>query len=1003
MKSVLLNASLLIPIAAFKVLKAALLALAMIAAVQATAERMDESTHSMIIGKLEGALKFLSKNSKERTSITLRLADLYADRARLQVLAKNEGNCGACPDGKQDRERAVTLYKSVIDSLDRDNQGLALLQLAHLQTLLNLTKDATSTLERASNQKRYHFSTTSHARGNLGELKFRQANYAGAEKDFAYALSNKEVPNAGFLTYRLAWSQLNQGRVQQATATLIHLLQTPELLTVENQAGSVFDQSFHDDITKDLVIFLARGEVGQKEIDLLLSLSPEKLRRDNMYALANELERLGKKYSATLAWAAYDEEGDNTPLDSVEKQIRVAQLQWDMGRKTQALEEYAKATELWRKKGCKGDKCDELSKRFKNFVINWNKTEKDQPSQACLEAYKTYLKVFSQDAEMFFKAATVADQTKNSKDAALLYAQAAQLARERKNQDKANKELLEASLLKYIEAAELSKDKTTRLNAYNTYLEMNPAGAKALDVRYQKAQVTYEMGKSQAAFDQFMSIATEKASDQRALRTKAADLSLDTLASMKNDQKIYETTAQLISLYPHRATEYGKVQRQAAIQMAAAALNNKSSSQGTLESESARLAKIEMKKANREDQLLIYKNRIALGERLKDLSQVNVAAQGLLSVPGLKNADREFALGRMAWVAELRLDFKTALKVTRQMDMPHLNKDDRHLRLAMLSELAGQNPDREYRIALKATHSQDKALGIRATLVRLAKNPWRAIKEHQSQLRKQPALLSSLVVEAYAKTGDEGAARRALKDSSLRHSSLAQLFETRELLTQWRNTDRQLARHQIYSGSDSILQRSLSKRIELLNKQDRLGRAAIKQNDWLGQLAVLMTIERENRRLHSDLLRLPIPKKLKGAQREQYLTLLKSQAQNFKIKADQAGDKARDFWNNSHALNKFESAFHSAQGHTRSLIKHNLNLVAKVADNSDKRRIENIVNSSENRPSVQDVAKAEIRLKQDPFDTGHVSELKRLAEKRGQVTMVAYLDARLSQMRKGVQ
>lgn len=970
----------------------------------AAAERMNLDTHSLVIGKLEGALKQLPRSSTERRSISVRLADLHADRARLLNLQKQDTGCTGCPDGTTDRVRAIQLYNDVVNDLPPVAQGPVLLQLAHLQSRQGDTVKATKTLERATDNRKYEIAVTSRAHQQLGEIKFRKAEFHRAEWHFKTALANREISNPGFITYRLAWSQLNQGKSDAATATLIKLLQSPELLTVENQNGSAFDDSFHQDITRDLVIFLARGNVGRKEIETLLELTPEAMRRENLYAFANELERLGKKYSATLAWRAYFDEGDNRPVEALETQIRLAQLQWDMGRKEQALEEYTKSIDLWKRKGCDGDKCGELEKRFKNFVTNWNRIEKDRPTPRCLQAYKQYLKAFDQDPEMYYKAATVADQLKNHSEATILYATAATLAADQVREGKVvKKELLEASLMQQIESAELTKNKTARLKAYEAYIELNPKGDKIVEVRYQKAQVTYEMGQHQSAFNQFSDLATENPKDQRALRVKAADLSLDALAAMKKDQEIFEWAPKLAKLYPERKMEFAKIQRQAVILMATRVLDKKEAGSSEFRRELEKLKKMEMAIASKDDRILILKNRIALAVRLQDLDEVRTGSAKLFAIKGLGHADRELALRNLAWVAELKLDFKTALKYAKQMKHDHLREDDTHLRLAMLTELAGQDPTKEYQKALKATTSREKALGIRATLVRRANKPWNALKEHAPQLSRNNLLLSTLLIEVYSRDGNDAKAKSFIKQFGLKNSALAKLMDRQEFFAEWKREDRRLSQHRLNPRSEALLQKTLIERISKLNRQDYLGREAVKMNDWGAQFTVLSTIARENRRLYNDLLALPAPRKLTKEQGQQYLALVKVKADPFRIRAEESEKKLKEFKDNDRAINEMTAALENSKGRVREMLTNDALTIARVASGSHRRQLESAVKSQPDKPSINEIARAKTRLANDPFDASVAQDLKRLAEKRGEVTMVAFLDARIQQLKKGVR
>src|SRR5579872_4233865 len=78
----------------------------------AHAERLDAATDSLVIEKLEAALPGL-KGEKSEPGVLMRLADLYAERARLKAIDEEAANC--CGDAKkdtarQDRMTAIEYY-----------------------------------------------------------------------------------------------------------------------------------------------------------------------------------------------------------------------------------------------------------------------------------------------------------------------------------------------------------------------------------------------------------------------------------------------------------------------------------------------------------------------------------------------------------------------------------------------------------------------------------------------------------------------------------------------------------------------------------------------------------------------------------------------------------------------------------------------------------------------------------------------------------------------------
>src|SRR5690606_17083132 len=136
----------------------------------------------------------------------------------------------------------------------------------------------------------------------LGEIQFRKGKYKEANSEYEKALAIKETPNRGQVMYRLAWTQFNLRKVEQATNTLITVLKTPRLMTRSTTEGSSIDVGFQTEASRDLATFLSRKRVGSKEIQLILSVSPQDSALDNLVYLADELDRLGKKSDSYKIW-----------------------------------------------------------------------------------------------------------------------------------------------------------------------------------------------------------------------------------------------------------------------------------------------------------------------------------------------------------------------------------------------------------------------------------------------------------------------------------------------------------------------------------------------------------------------------------------------------------------------------------------------------------------------------------------------------------------------------
>jgi len=98
------------------------------------AQTMDLKTHNMLIQKLE---KGMDKKSKISQDVELRLADLYADRARLKFMAEMEKNCQDCVGSKKDRIVALEKYLRLFEKVEGTEKERILIQIVQMNILLD--------------------------------------------------------------------------------------------------------------------------------------------------------------------------------------------------------------------------------------------------------------------------------------------------------------------------------------------------------------------------------------------------------------------------------------------------------------------------------------------------------------------------------------------------------------------------------------------------------------------------------------------------------------------------------------------------------------------------------------------------------------------------------------------------------------------------------------------------------------------------------------------------
>jgi tetratricopeptide (TPR) repeat protein len=981
-----------------------------LSASSAFAVKMDETTHDQVIRRLELGVESLDKADPARTGVLIRLADLYADRARLKAMNEMQAGCTEkCPGSLKDRERSIQLYNEALPSVDKAQQGRTLLQIAHLYALNDQAKKSTDLYKKILNSKRSAYASEVRALANssMGEIHFRKGDFKTALKYFESA-RRENLKNKALVEYRLAWCQLNLGFTEKATKTLINLLKNPEMLSTQTTDGKTVDLTFVEDVSNDLAKFIARGaKVGSREIALLRSLSPDKKRKDNLHTLASETDRLGKKHASLIVWAAYVDEGDVSANEKLEVQTRVAKIFYDMGKLDLAANAYEKALDLWKKEPCSGDadKCNDLKSRLRGLVTAWNKSQKQKPTAALFRAYVAFTNVFQDDTEMLHWGAIVGRSVGKHQESAVLFHRAAAHAAaelQKKPGDKTLSNILEGSLLGEIEMAEASKDLKARETAYNWYLQMNPNGTQAFQVRYQRAQVYYQANRYQEAFSEFHFIASQPSKEHHDIQVKAADLALDCLVAMHDDQSLQVRSLEYARVYPERKTEYLKISRKATMNIVATNLKKERDADKTdYKASLVALNGVNMDGAEDAEKIKFYKNKIVIAQKAMDLDAVNSAANSLLMVKSLGKDDREYAMTQKVWVAELQLNFSLAYRLTQDMQLSNMSKADRELRLALLAELAGLNANKHYEAYLRIKPSGRAANLVRITLIKNSNRPWKELEKHQKYLKTTPDLFAGIALEVFARQKDLNKSERLLKTTNIGKYAAGQTIARHLALRDFRKFDAKIRSHRIYGYSDAATKKTLKERLKLLGQSERQAQLAFRKHDWTLQVLSLDLLARENRRLYRDIGGLPIPKRLSAADKIRYRQLLKQQSQPYLARAEKIENELSDIWSNSNSVQNLQTAYITATPDLQKLYRDEIQPLALNAPSGAKNRLLNLLNTPYKRPSQKDILLARRELQANPFDISKAEQLRALEAQNGKPSMVVYLDERIGQMKKG--
>ena len=984
---------------------------ALFMAMSAPSFAADLTAETVLIKKLQSVLARLPKADPSRKDILLRMADLHAEKARLLSMEELEKGCTTCDAGNPDRKQAIALYEEVLSDKNGGDKGSIYTQLGHLYELVGEKDKAIAAYQENLKTSKDELAI---GEGNLsmGEIYFRKGDFRRAIQHYDKVLANKKAGGRGLAAYRRSWSFFNLNDDVQASRGMIEILQSPQLLSRGVEPGIVKpDPEFQAEVSRDLATFYGRQSVTLDQAKQLFELSPKAAARANTAYLAKELERMGKIGSAIQVWR-FVLSKQTSPKEKLTGLTLLAQLEMAKRMREPAISDYHQALATWQAvTDCQNKQdpvCNEIKTRLKNFLIKWNQEEEQKPSKELLQAYVGYLKIFPGDTDMSIYAGLVSREHKQYPQAFAFFDRAGQdivpqLAAPNleKKKSKELQDKLEGTLLNQIEVAELSKDKSLLKKAYARFLAHSQDTDHKFKVQYQLAYMTYEEGDYTNAALALNTLATTPGKTHKKIKRQAADLALDALVLLKDDTRIESWATNYGSLFKDGAKEFNKVARTSLMNQAAAVAQGGSLATAGLEKSWVILTRVSLDGASETEKIDYYRNRAVLAEKLGKWDELDAASKKLLAIPGLKAEDREFATGKLAWSAELRLNFSAALDYSKKLKMASLSQSDRHLRLAMLADLADADSSGFLRSYLKVSKDSEKNFAIATRLVNESKNPEKEVRTYNKILSTKPQFLARFYLERYAEKPSAKAKKMILGNKELAATNSGQILKREDLLAKISREKKTLLGHQIDTRSQGRLGRSLKKRIKLLEKWEKLTAQALQSKDWIAQAACLQILSNESQRLFENILALPMPKGLTPEEQTQYLGLLSEQAAPHQARAQEVGQKAQEFWNNQQATQRLGEMVASETGAIRTLLKNQLNVAAAVAPETLQQQWQTQMGEPKAKPTQQPkavagLAEARKEVSKDPLNLTKLRLLMGLEKQSNNPVMVSYLEGRVA-------
>jgi hypothetical protein len=964
-------------------------------------EKLDLETHNSLIQKLESVLTGSKTDTMvSQPTLAHRLADLYAERARLLSLEKEgQGDKLYRTQIESDRSKALSIYSKLIGTLDKSDKGIVLMQMAHLHNLQNSPSEAQAIYQQIeSNPNSYSPQTLALAKIQLGDLNFFKGNFPAAQQNFESAIKIKENPRIGYCLSRLAWTNYNRGLVQVAERQMILLLRKPQFLTTKS---GDHDLSFHEESSHDLATFMAKTEITSDRIVTLSTLSPDSTRKKNLIYLATELDRTAKKNSALQVWAVVGTH--NLSLeDQIDRQIQITRIQYDLGHKTILLNEIDKSLALLKQSACTNNQdCVVGLQNLRKVITDWGKAEERVPSEELVLGYQKYTNSFD-DYEVSYWAAHAAQQKQMYSHSFEFYKSAARLSKIQSSDRM--KKIFEGSLLGAIEVAEISKDRNLRLNAYLIYLELNPNGNNNHEVSYQIAHWYYEMNQYSKARELFRTLALDPAMPAD-LREKSADLCLDSNVILKDEPQLEQRSLEFANSLKNKAPQYLAIWRKSILNQTAQLINGisptDSSQNAKLEGELRKIQSLGLQTWPADQRRILIKNKILISLRLKNMDELAQGSKELLNQRGLSIADQNMALHNLAWTAEIKLNFPDALKWMKRMQPKPEELADFLYKMAALKELNSENPTSEYTRFLAVADEKIKKQFAAHQIILFSKGPQVEFRKYESLLSSNSPLYGSAGLWAFEKTKDQAIANKLMARRSLRTTEVGLLLNHYSALNEFEQLQRNLQKVRLVPQNDRKLQKALASRVQTLRGLENTANQSIKRKDSTMQLLYLTQLSIENAKLGDDILSLPIPRGLTAQQKRQYRDQLQVVVQPYQDQSRLIQQKTLELWQQATAKAVFKNLYDlSRQNKPGSELASR---EIRVLRNSAQRiglSHDPFRNFSEQRQKTASEAESlEQRLRQNPFSVDDLEKMKAVHRDLGGGPMVAYIDVRLNELK----
>ena len=915
-------------------------------------------------------------------------------------------------------KRSLSAYQK-IDSVLNARPLLhaeALFKQAYLLRAMEKRSKALSLLKRIAFKRKLDPLLKAKAWFNIGEIQFELYNYSSSLQAFNEVLKRGRSPWRFKAVYQKIWSLSNLSLPETSIEELEAFLKS-DLYSSQTELS---DQSLKRKLETELVALYSYGQVTEGRLKFLyhfLKQDPSKntvsKKNERLFNLAQALNRIGRAHDSNTVWRFYISKASGLKeklkaysfmLDN-DLHLNKESLLARAGPKIEKIFKWHSKIKISKKLNQK------IKKQFQKFLNQISQKKADlsiEQKKIFLSLCQKYNSAYPGEAKWLSLSAHLAQSLKKYGLAQDLFQQAALSLKN--NQ----KELKEEMSWKQVEMAELAQDKKRRLEAYDFYIQQGSQRDLIFKAKYQKAYIFYKNKEYQKSADQFFKLALDKNPDKslRELRLKSAHLSLASLDRLSHQERELAYKAGLfIQAFPKSRKEFIPIYHSALLNTAQKLVLGKDFSRRPVKASLDKnilkawdiLQKISIREADKKTALSYHFNRLLLAKELLKFKPMEQSLKALLSIKNLKKEDQKTVLTWKLWLAELKFDFKEALRIIKILK-PKDQSESHLLYMARLSKLAGQSAVPYYKIFIERFPDSPSASAVLTSLIE--KSPLRDkkifLKKYSHLFKTQPEKLAYLVLKTDEGKWDERFIKPYISLVFMKNSSLNLFFQRKSAIESF---EKELAKlNYSLPSSGRRLTRALKnytlKMSHLENKANNL----LKSKDWTSQVFILSRWRGEISRFYNSVMDLPLPKGLTEPEQKQYTKLLRERMQVYREHIIQLKNElnflwSRDFMADYKISLQRDKVFYGP-------LKWEIKKLLELPDRGQKKQLESILSSL--KPQAEKSAKSPVgqardlykALKQNPFDKKALIQLLNWEKEKSDSVLSFYLADRIKELKK---